>query len=251
MGLTKVSSAMFGFSGMVVDFAGSTAPEGWLECDGSAVSRTTYADLFAAIGVIHGSGDGSTTFNLPDARGIFRRGRQVLTTVSGSGSAASNNATFTAHGFNRTGIKVRLSSGTLSGLSANTDYYAIYIDANTLAFSTSRANALAGTKITISGANSAVIQVVTDPDYASRQAPHTGGSSSGVGSVQEDAMQGHSHRILGTNGAGASGVAFGANNLNPLDAGTDFPLANSNNGSPRTSKETRPPNAYYMVLIKT
>ena len=52
----------------------STVPTGWLECDGSAISRTTYADLFAKIGVTHGSGDGATTFNIPDYRGRFIRG---------------------------------------------------------------------------------------------------------------------------------------------------------------------------------
>lgn len=47
----------------------SAAPAQWLACDGAAVSRTTYAALFAAIGTAYGIGDGSTTFNLPDARG--------------------------------------------------------------------------------------------------------------------------------------------------------------------------------------
>lgn len=56
-------------AGIVMPFAGSTAPEGWLLCDGSAVSRSTYADLFAAIGTTYGSGDGSGTFNLPDLSG--------------------------------------------------------------------------------------------------------------------------------------------------------------------------------------
>lgn len=46
-----------------------TPPPGWLFCDGSAVSRVTYAALFAAIGVVHGIGDGSTTFNLPTCSG--------------------------------------------------------------------------------------------------------------------------------------------------------------------------------------
>lgn len=55
-------------------YMGSTPPAGWLICDGSAVSRTTYAALFAIIGVACGSGDGSTTFNLPDLRGQFLRG---------------------------------------------------------------------------------------------------------------------------------------------------------------------------------
>jgi len=56
-------------SGTVVPWGGSTAPTGWLDCDGSAVSRSTYADLFTAIGTTYGSGDGSSTFNLPDIRG--------------------------------------------------------------------------------------------------------------------------------------------------------------------------------------
>jgi microcystin-dependent protein len=55
--------------GVIVQYAGVTAPDGWFICDGSAISRTTYADLFAAIGTRYGTGDGSTTFNLPDARG--------------------------------------------------------------------------------------------------------------------------------------------------------------------------------------
>ena len=56
-------------SGAVMPFAGSAAPSGWLLCFGQAVSRTTYAALFAAIGTSFGAGDGSTTFNIPDLRG--------------------------------------------------------------------------------------------------------------------------------------------------------------------------------------
>ena len=61
-------------SGAVVHFARNTAPTGWLKANGAAVSRTTYAALFAAIGTTYGAGDGSTTFNLPDLRGEFLRG---------------------------------------------------------------------------------------------------------------------------------------------------------------------------------
>lgn len=56
-------------AGFISAFAGSTAPTGWLVCDGSAISRTNYADLFTAIGTTYGTGDGSTTFNLPDLNG--------------------------------------------------------------------------------------------------------------------------------------------------------------------------------------
>lgn len=71
---TATAIANVSLVGMVVAFAVDAAPNGWLECDGAAVSRTTYAALFATIGTTFGSGDGSTTFNLPDLRGEFIRG---------------------------------------------------------------------------------------------------------------------------------------------------------------------------------
>ena len=55
--------------GTVEAYSGSTAPNGYLLCDGSTVSRTTYSDLFSVIGTTYGSGDGSTTFNLPNLKG--------------------------------------------------------------------------------------------------------------------------------------------------------------------------------------
>lgn len=69
---TTVSSAFV--SGMIIDFGGFFAPSGWLICDGSAISRTTYAALFAAISTTFGAGDGTTTFNLPDSRGTVSVG---------------------------------------------------------------------------------------------------------------------------------------------------------------------------------
>jgi len=61
-------------TGTIISTALTSAPKGYLECDGSAVSRTTHARLFGELGVIYGNGDGSTTFNLPDYRGRFLRG---------------------------------------------------------------------------------------------------------------------------------------------------------------------------------
>ncbi|WP_454905884.1 phage tail protein [Variovorax gossypii] len=61
-------------TGMVCYFAQATPPAGYLKRNGAAVSRTTYARLFAKIGTTYGAGDGSTTFNLPDGRGVFDRG---------------------------------------------------------------------------------------------------------------------------------------------------------------------------------
>lgn len=61
-------------AGAVEFFAMNTAPTGYLKANGAAISRTTYATLFSAIGTTFGTGDGSTTFNIPDMRGYFPRG---------------------------------------------------------------------------------------------------------------------------------------------------------------------------------
>ncbi|MBN1285876.1 MAG: tail fiber protein [Anaerolineae bacterium] len=77
----------FPTSGMI-EWPADTLPSGgWLWCDGSAVSRATYADLFAVIGTIHGAGDGATTFNLPDRRGTFALGKDDM------GGTAANRVT--------------------------------------------------------------------------------------------------------------------------------------------------------------
>ena len=64
--------------GVVQAYSGVSAPSGWLLCDGSEVSRTTYTDLFAVIGESYGSGDGITTFNLPDLRGRIPVGKDDM-----------------------------------------------------------------------------------------------------------------------------------------------------------------------------
>lgn len=61
-------------AGVLASHAADTPPTGWLECNGAAVSRDAYADLYAVLGDTWGAGDGSTTFNLPDLRGEFLRG---------------------------------------------------------------------------------------------------------------------------------------------------------------------------------
>jgi len=71
---TAIASAGGFVAGMEMLWPNTTPPTGWLEEDGSAISRTTYAALFAEIGTMYGTGDGSTTFNLPDARGVVLRG---------------------------------------------------------------------------------------------------------------------------------------------------------------------------------
>lgn len=81
-------------SGMLMPFAGTSAPSGWLLCYGQAVSRTTYADLFTAISTTYGSGDGSTTFNLPDLRGRVIAGQDDM------GGTSANRLTDQSGGLN-------------------------------------------------------------------------------------------------------------------------------------------------------
>ena len=84
----------------MLDYGGTSAPSGWLICDGTAVSRATYSALFAVVGTRFGEGDGSTTFNVPDMRGRFKRmvdgsaGRDpdsASRTAMNAGGATGNN----------------------------------------------------------------------------------------------------------------------------------------------------------------
>lgn len=96
--------------GSVSAFAMPTPPTGWLVCDGSAISRTEYADLFAAIGTVWGAGDDVTTFNLPDLRGEFVRGFDAGRGVdAGRAFASSQGDEFRLH--DHTAIGASLNAG--------------------------------------------------------------------------------------------------------------------------------------------
>jgi microcystin-dependent protein len=75
--------------GSILPFGGTAIPTGWLACSGQAISRTDYADLYAVIGTYYGSGDGSTTFNVPDLREA---------TVKGTGLSGKSNAHYSVGG---------------------------------------------------------------------------------------------------------------------------------------------------------
>ena len=88
-------------SGSVFCMAVATVPSGYLECNGAAVSRSTYAVLFAVIGTAYGTGNGSSTFNLPDLRGEFVRGFDNGRGVdSGRSIASSQSSQFGQHNHN-------------------------------------------------------------------------------------------------------------------------------------------------------
>lgn len=81
-----IAGGLVSLTGVYVPYGGSVLPPGWLWCDGSAISRVDYAELFAIIGTTFGAGDGSTTFNIPDLTGgRFIEGRSSSGTYKNAG----------------------------------------------------------------------------------------------------------------------------------------------------------------------
>lgn len=133
--------------GVVQAFAGSTTPQGWLLCDGSAVSRTDYADLYAVIGDTYGDGDGSATFNLPNLVDKFVEGSSTSGTVK---SAGLPNITGTA---TEVTLSANSGSGALRGTVNNPGYgldVSTYQDPyGTITFDASLSNPIYGNANTV------------------------------------------------------------------------------------------------------
>lgn len=90
-------------TGTIVPFIGLVAPDGWLLCQGQAISRTAYSDLYQMVGTTYGAGDGSTTFNIPDLRGRFVEGASATTGHTLHSLVAAGIPT---HGHTFTGTKI-------------------------------------------------------------------------------------------------------------------------------------------------
>ena len=176
-------------AGQVADFATTTAPTGWLECNGAAVSRTTYADLFAAIGTTWGSGDGSTTFNLPPDR--YRVGKNTASAAVGTLQASQNKA-HTHTGSGTTGSISADHTHAFSGSTSSTDvdHTHSYTTPNTPTFV----------------ANGADKQVFA----------YSGGSSTTSGQ-----SNGHTHTFSGATGGVSSNHTHAYSFTTSSDGGTD------------------------------
>lgn len=232
-------------AGTIVPCGNSAALPRTLMCDGSAVSRTTYPALFAAIGTSFGSGDGSTTFNIPDLRGTFLRGVTNITSKTlGAINTVNETITITNHGYNRSGIPVRFTGAVPGGLNTTATWFTIYVDANTLAFASTQALAMAGTKVGLTSTTTGgTINQYIDPDALSRLNMASGGNSgNAVGSVQSHEFANHYHDAQSTSNSGTSpflptGSAFGG-------PAVTFARTGQEGGN-----ETRPINAYVNYCI--
>lgn len=176
-GTPEAASAVIpGTPGTVASFAGSGSPPvGWLVCNGAAVSRATYADLFAAIGTLWGVGDGSTTFNLPDLRDRVFIGAGATYSVGNTGGA-------TTHTHGHSGTHTHGHSATHTHTSAGTDSGGSHTH-----------SIPQGTDSTFGATNGAI--------FVSAQAHTHGGTNSG-GS--------HSHSVSGSTGSTAPGTSDSA-----------------------------------------
>jgi microcystin-dependent protein len=200
-------------AGVFFPYAGTTDPYGYLICDGREVLRSEYPALFAAIGTAYGIGNGTTTFNIPDYRYQTPRGVGGFadkTFLPAAVNIATEEITITDHVINRTGFRVRFTTtGTLpTGLAIDTTYYAIVVTKDVIKLATTRANAILGTAINLTGVGSGVHTLVQweGPDASSRTSTNGGLSGDNVGSMQEDVNKSHRHVIVGANTAGGTGI---------------------------------------------
>lgn len=186
-------------AGVIVAYAGSAAPSGWLFCDGSAVSRTTFAALFAAIATAYGSGDGSTTFNLPDLRGRVAVGKDDI------GGVAANRVQVSS--------TINTTNGSSSAAVASAANLAIgmfVVSANVPAGTT--ITAITGTTLTLS-ANATATASGTTARFSILTDAQVLGASGGsqVHTLVIPQMPAHTHTYNDWNSAGTGTVGAGSN----------------------------------------
>lgn len=155
--------------GTVMWLSGNTIPDGCLVADGAAVSRTTYSELFAAIGTTWGEGDGSTTFNLPDARGRVPEGAQTaggynapgLPNIKGESPYTLLRGGLTSESSDGS---MTLTSGSNAGIPTNGGSY---IAGSYLIFDAAKSNAIYGNSSTVQPASIKLLPVIV---YRSKRA---------------------------------------------------------------------------------
>ncbi len=245
-------------TGVITMYGAASAPTGWLLCDGSAVSRATYATLFGIIGTTYGIGDNSTTFNVPNMKSSFPIGvgQKTRTMVFNGASAvdpSTDEITVTSNDWLRTGTAVALTGAALpTGLSAQT-YYVIRVSATVIKLATSASDAITGTDvdITVDGSGDCTLtQVLTD-----RVLGAAGGEEAHIQTVDE--MVAHSHQVYAGDNTGSpqKNLSTVEEGNSPGLNGTIRPAGGSgtsiNSAGGDTSFPVMPPYVVVNFIIKT
>jgi len=217
-------------AGSLIMYGAAAAPTGWLVCDGSAVSRSTYSSLFAVLSTSYGAGDGSTTFNIPDMRSRVPLGygqtTNAATVASGSVDIGTDTLTSAAHPFYTGSAVVYTTSGTtITGLTPTTTYYVISASSSTFKLASSLANAVAGTAIDLTGAgtgNHTFTQTLSNRTLGSKLGEETHALTPAEipthSFVERDTGVVTNERLEGASGFAAGEVPFGgstAHNIMP------------------------------------
>lgn len=156
--------------GSVIAYGGTSAPTDWLLCDGSAISRETYADLFTAISTTYGVGDGSTTFNIPDIRGRVIAGQDDM------GGSSANRLTDQSGGLNgdTLGATGGAETHTLTEAQLAQHSHTGTTDSNSV-----NIDRVFSKDLGSSGSHSPLVQTVGDADYAHTHTFTTDNAGSG------------------------------------------------------------------------
>ncbi len=238
-------------TGSIVMYGGGSAPTGWLLCNGQAVDRTTYADLFTAIGTTYGAGDGSTTFNVPDFKGAMPLGEgqrvETFDFEDADVNTGTDVITVPSNNWLHTGQAVVLSNagGALpTGLSAGT-YYVIRVTATTIKLATTVALANAGTAVNITasagGGTHTLTLTLTDRSLADEGGEETH-------ALTDSEMPSHSHTNTMGDSGGSGSPAISSNNS--WDANGTVTGAINSTGSD-TPHNNMPPYVTVNFIIKT
>lgn len=245
-------------SGLISPFAGSSVPTDWLACDGSAVSRSTYAALFTAIGTTWGVGDGSTTFNVPGLSGRVPVGSgtgmttEAVTASSGNGFTVSANSTKWI-----TGMSVVLSNltGFTTTATAGPTYYIVRISSTNVRLATTLALAQTGAPdITISGTGTATLTHTytarTLGEYVGEEG-HAMSSDEILAHVHTIAHT-HAQNVVSSANQGTTGT-MGSSDANTTADGNTGASSAANSGSygGNAAMNTMQPSAVVRYIIKT
>ena len=193
--------------GLIGIWPTASIPSYWLTCNGQAVSRTTYSLLYDVISTTYGTGDGSTTFNLPDFinRSPIGVGTGTVTASGSNGDVDTSGDTLTVTSNNTkwiTGMEVvfTLASGTITGLTSGVTYYVIRTTSTLIQLATTLANAQNGTAVDMT-AKSSPEWTITHTFTARTLAEAGGADTHAMTSTQ---LLAHTHSIAGGAGGGSA-----------------------------------------------